>query len=400
MGKAQEEFGSILKNIPSEMSKRFGEICFAKSAENAHWWPALIFDPRSFLHNPEVVDLARRNIGKRHLVFFFENQDAFAAIPKKWIMTWDEAVEKEFDNGKSVRNASKSRKLQFERAMTLANGAFEKGFQYSESDDSEFHSPSDTDIEDSSLSPRIPRVIGGNFSIFDVSPNFDWKAIRNEVRQEVETANPSEYPDTVENETYIARKKPGKSQAQTFMSGRHLYIGLFSDVREAAYAVRLFKEKMKAALENFEKDNTLASPPPCRKRLRHKRIIDSNPPSAVGSSPESQIDFGTFTDKKPVGRRTRLVPKAKRKKNPANKIDHVLQQKPPQPRPSEPKPPPPSPEKTDEKRNLREEEKEPSENIPATPPSPMPPPLSDREQNELLLRTSLCQYYLLPLSQL
>ena len=111
------------------MTERFGEICFAKSAENAHWWPALIFDPRSFLHNREVVELTRRNLGKRYLVFFFENQDAFAAIPKAWIMTWEEACDKGYDKGKSVRNASKSRKEQFEKAMDLANEAFEDAFR-------------------------------------------------------------------------------------------------------------------------------------------------------------------------------------------------------------------------------------------------------------------------------
>eukprot|EP00531_Pseudo-nitzschia_arenysensis_P006472 CAMPEP_0116122016 /NCGR_PEP_ID=MMETSP0329-20121206/3995_1 /TAXON_ID=697910 /ORGANISM="Pseudo-nitzschia arenysensis, Strain B593" /LENGTH=801 /DNA_ID=CAMNT_0003615847 /DNA_START=137 /DNA_END=2542 /DNA_ORIENTATION=+ len=398
-GKAQEEFGILIKNLPSEMTERFGEICFAKSAENAHWWPALIFDPRSFLHNPEVVDLARRNLGKRYLVFFFENQDAFAAIPKRWIMTWDEAVEKDFDKGKSVRNASKSRKLQFERAMTLATGAFEEAsFQDSESDDSEFHSPSDSDIEDSSLSSRIPRVIGGNSSIFDVVPDFDWKPIRSEVRQEVEDASPSEYPETVENEAHVTRKKTGKSQVQVFFGGRHLYIGMFSDVRKAAYAVKLFKEKMQVASDAFEKNNTLA--PPRKKRLYGKKIVHSNPPSVVGPSPESQIDFGTFTDKKPIGRRTRLVPRAKRKIKTTTKVDHVLQQTPPQPKPPERKTQPQSPERTEKKHDLREEEKESPEKTPTTPLMPMPPPLSDRERNELLLKTSLCQYYLLPLSQL
>lgn len=42
MDKAEEVLGDALKNCPPEISERFGEICFAKSAQSAHWWPALM----------------------------------------------------------------------------------------------------------------------------------------------------------------------------------------------------------------------------------------------------------------------------------------------------------------------------------------------------------------------
>jgi len=374
MGKAEEEFGSLFRNVPPEMSERFGEICFAKSAENAHWWPALIFDPRSFLHNREVVDLARKNLGKRYLVFFFENQDAFAAIPKKWIMTWDQALEKEFDKGRSVRKASKSRKEQFERAMKLANGANEEGSSHdSESDDMEFDSQSDSE---SSSSPRIPRVIGVEPTIFDLRPDFDWKPIRNEVRREVEAASPSKYTEMVEDEINVTLRASGKSQAQMFMSGRHLYIGLFSDQLKAALAVKLFQEKMKTAMDTLSKTTK-------KKPRRKKRIVVSTP-DVVGSSPTTEVGFGTFTDKKPMGWRSRSVEKANRETYNNTEIDHTLQ--------SPQRKAPPQPDGM----NKEQEKKEVPEKI-ATPP---PPPLSDRERNELLLKTSLSQYYLLPLSQL
>ena len=368
MGKAEEEFGSLFRNVPPEMSERFGEICFAKSAENAHWWPALIFDPRSFLHNREVVDLARKNLGKRYLVFFFENQDAFAAIPKKWIMTWDQAVEKEFDKGRSVRKASKSRKEQFERAMKLANGANEEGSSHdSESDDMEFDSQSDSE---SSSSPRIPRVIGVEPTIFDLRPDFDWKPIRNEVRQEVEAASPSKYPEKVEDELSVTRRASGKSQAQMFMSGKHLYIGLFSDQLKAALAVNLFRKKMKAAMDALEK----AKKAPKKRPRRKKRSVGSTP-DVVGSSPRTEVEFGTFADKKPMGWRSRSAKKANRETNDNTEIDHMSQ--------SPQRKPPPQPKDRPEKIT-----------------TPPPPPLSNRERNELLLKTSLSQYYLLPLSQL
>lgn len=268
MGKAEEEFGILLKNIPPHMVKRFGEICFAKSAENAHWWPALIFDPRSFLHNSAVAELARRNLGKRYLVFFFENQDAFAAIPENWIMKWDEAVEKQYNKGKSVQSASMSRRLQFQRAMDLANEAFEGGTSGdSVSDTMELNSPTDSDNEEASLSPRIPRIIGGS----------------------------------------------------------------------------------------------------------------------------SDISFGTFTDKKPQGRKSRLAAKANSSSNADSKIDHALQQKPLA------SPMPQSVSRTADE-NLDSLEKKASP-PPTSPPPPLPP-ISDHERNELLLKTSFSQYYILPLSQL
>ncbi len=266
MGKAEEEFGMLLKNIPPQMVERFGEVCFAKSAEYAHWWPALIFDPRSFLHNREVVELARRNLGKRFLVFFFENQDAFAAIPEKWILTWNEAVKKQYDEGKSVQNASMDRKLQFQRAMDLAREALEDvSSKHSVPDTMEFDSPVGSDIEEEPLPLRIPRIIGGS----------------------------------------------------------------------------------------------------------------------------SDIVFGTFTDKKPIGRRSRLAAKANNASNTNSKVDHILQSK-------EDKSPKPQSVSESANKNVDSPEEKPS-------PRPMPPPLpplSDQERNELLLNTPFSQYYILPLSQL
>ena len=97
-------------------------------------------------------------------MYFFENQDAFAAIPEKWVLTWNEAVKKQYDKGKSVQNASMSRKEQFQRAMDLANEALEddSSSSGSVSDTMELNSPVGSDIEDDPLPRRIPRIIGGS----------------------------------------------------------------------------------------------------------------------------------------------------------------------------------------------------------------------------------------------
>lgn len=110
----------MIKTIPEEMRSRFGEVCFSKSGEKAQFWPAMIFDPRTFLQNKDVVELCKRNLGKRYLMFYFENPEAFAAVPKTWIVTWEEGVKKEYDKGKNVRNSSKARQEQYQQALEAA----------------------------------------------------------------------------------------------------------------------------------------------------------------------------------------------------------------------------------------------------------------------------------------
>jgi len=390
MDKAEEVLGDPLKNCPPEMSERFGEICFAKSAQSAHWWPALIFDPRSFLHNREVVELCRKNLGKRYLVFFFENQDAFAAIPKKWIITWDEGVAKEYDKGKSVKHASKSRKEQFERAMEIANEAFEDISKCdSESGETEYDLPSDhSDIEEDSLPSRIPREIGGATTIFDLMPNFDWKPIREEVRKEVEAADPSEWPQMHEASKQVNgsvnHRASGKWQAQVSMSskGKHLYIGMFPFQRKAAFAVQLFLEKMKAAMEAYQTEDSSLAPT----QSESSAPVGGKKPSRGAVSDETltelsskiEIPFGSFTDNKP-----------KRSKSKRERKEAIAEME-------RMKPKPPPPKKVEKKVDPPEDKKD----IPAEITPPPLPPLSERERNELLSNTPLCYYYLLPLSEL
>ncbi|KAG7338186.1 HSF-type DNA-binding protein [Nitzschia inconspicua] len=120
MERDRKELTKMIKTIPEEMRSRFGEVCFSKSGERAMWWPAMIFDPRTFLQNKDVVELCKRNLGKRYLMFYFENPEAFAAVPKTWIVSWEEGVQKEYDTGKNIRNASKARQEQYQQALEAA----------------------------------------------------------------------------------------------------------------------------------------------------------------------------------------------------------------------------------------------------------------------------------------
>lgn len=346
------------------------------------------FDPRSFLHNREVVELCRKNLGKRYLVFFFENQDAFAAIPKKWIITWDEGVAKEYDKGKSVKNASKGRKEQFERAMEIANEAFEAIPKYdSESGETEYDLPSDdSDIEEDSLPSRIPREIGGATTIFDLMPNFDWKSIREEVRKEVEAADPSAWPKMHETSKqvngYISQRSTGRWQAQVCMNSKPMYIGIFPFQRKAAFAVQLFLEKLKAAMEAYQmEDSSLAptqsesSAPSGGKKPSRGAVSDE---TMTELSSKLEIPFGTFTDNKPK--------RSKSKREMKEAIAEMERMK----------PKPQSPKKVEKKVDPPGDKKY----VPAEITPPPPPPLSERERNELLSNTPLCYYYLLPLSEL
>mmetsp|Transcript_9683 Transcript_9683/g.28858 ORF Transcript_9683/g.28858 Transcript_9683/m.28858 type:complete len:370 (+) Transcript_9683:90-1199(+) len=369
------------------MEGRFGEICFAKSAENAHWWPALIFDPRSFLHNPQVVELARRNLGKRYLVFFFENQDAFAAIPKTWIVTWEEGVKKEFDRGKSVRHASKARKEQFERAMDLANEAFAAAAAGGYSDtETEFGSQGESESDhysDTSDIDSIPKEIGVKSSTFELDPEFDWRAVRDEAIREAKAASPSEYPKEISHDISksMLERPGGKIMVQRYFGKRMLYVGTFLDQYEAAFATELFLKKMRESLAAVQNDDDTLYPRSISSGAINENESGTNltPSERATKTPADESkksdspSFGTFTDKRPYRSRfrsvaNRMVPIALSNA----RIIHSLQ----------------SPKKvdpTEEKRELQTQ---------------IPPCLNGRERDELLLSTSFCHYYLLPLSEL
>eukprot|EP00536_Pseudo-nitzschia_multiseries_P006548 jgi/Psemu1/193359/e_gw1.140.20.1 len=354
------------------MEGRFGEICFAKSAESAHWWPALIFDPRSFLHNPQVVELARRNLGKRYLVFFFENQDAFAAIPKTWIVAWEEGVKRGFDKGKSVRHASKARKGQFERAMDLANEAFADVAAGGYSDtETEFGSQSYFDNDHySRTSDRdsVPREIDIENSNIELDPNFDWRAVRDEAIKETKAASPSQYPKEISSDISksLSPRPGGRYLAQRYFGKRVLYIGTFLDEHKAAFAIELFLRKMRQALCALQHDDDTLDPRTARS------AVSSKSPSKKSKKPDSSSSFGTFTDKRPYRPQARSVARGTTKAPSDTGFVHSLQS---------PKKVDPLPEKTELQTQI-------------------PPRLSDIERDKLLLSTSLCHYYLLPLTEL
>mmetsp|Transcript_36862 Transcript_36862/g.41174 ORF Transcript_36862/g.41174 Transcript_36862/m.41174 type:complete len:880 (+) Transcript_36862:49-2688(+) len=429
--KAEENLGKLIHRVPSEMMERFGEICFAKSAENAHWWPALIFDPRSFLHNAEVVELARRNLGKRYLVFFFENQDAFAAIPKTWIMSWEDGIEKEFDKGRCVRHASKNRRHQFQRAMDAAKAAFEDDPAIitdsptkSKSNGMEFDSQMHDDSEERSFLQQNEFVLcsicgkeGEEFQT-SISSNNDWQCsscqgsargsrnrtsssirnisnevsevkelsteewilIKEEVLKEVEETSPSRYPELIDKELLkgVTMKSSGKWQSQPFIDGKLRYVGMFQDKRKAAFAAQLVRNKIpSSASATIDHDNANSDPVP-------KSSVPFPTSTALSfkhHSSKHESDFGSFIDKKPSRSKKRSAVTMTQKTQVNNEIVHSLQQ---------------SRQESPEKKRLQEKAEEKRKLQLRSPPQH----LQEHERNELLLSASFCNYYVLPLSEM
>ena len=89
------------------------------------WWPACIYDPR--LTVGAARSLAQSNLGKKHLVYFFECYDApFTVLGNSKLMSWREGLIEEFDLGRTAKAAGKNKILLFEKALQAALVEVEK----------------------------------------------------------------------------------------------------------------------------------------------------------------------------------------------------------------------------------------------------------------------------------
>jgi len=83
------------------------------------WWPAFIYDPRLTIGN--VRQLAKKNLGKRHLVYFFECHDApFSVLTTSKITKWEDGLIDDFHLGKTARSAGQKRSKSFRQALQAA----------------------------------------------------------------------------------------------------------------------------------------------------------------------------------------------------------------------------------------------------------------------------------------
>lgn len=109
----------LVKNLPENYTKRFGEICWAHGGTGFGWWPACIYDPR--LTVGSARELAMKHAGKRHLVYFFECLSApFTVCRADKITKWEEGITNGFTTGKTARTVSMPRSMDFDKAYAAA----------------------------------------------------------------------------------------------------------------------------------------------------------------------------------------------------------------------------------------------------------------------------------------
>jgi len=118
-GKKDDGLNSLVVALPRDYTARFGEVCWAYGGIGFGWWPSCIFDPR--LTEGSARQTAKKNLGKKHLVYFFECQEApFAVMSNSKLMGWTEGLADNYHLGRTARAAGKVRSRQFQLALQAA----------------------------------------------------------------------------------------------------------------------------------------------------------------------------------------------------------------------------------------------------------------------------------------
>jgi hypothetical protein len=105
--------------LPPDFSSRFGEIVWAQGGVGFGWWPCCIYDPR--LTTGQARNEARKFLGKKHLVYFFECYGSpYAIVHSNKIISWEEGISDDFHIGRAARNHGKLRFGLFQHALQAA----------------------------------------------------------------------------------------------------------------------------------------------------------------------------------------------------------------------------------------------------------------------------------------
>jgi hypothetical protein len=105
--------------LPPSFTSRFGEVCWAQGGVGFGWWPSFIYDPRLTVGNAR--QLARKNLGKRHLIYFFECHEApFAVLATAKTISWEDGLVDDYHLGKTARAAGRARTTLFLSALQAA----------------------------------------------------------------------------------------------------------------------------------------------------------------------------------------------------------------------------------------------------------------------------------------
>ena len=117
--KDDDGLDSLVSALPPNYTSRFGEIIWAAGGVGFGWWPACVYDPRLTVGGAR--QLARKNLGKRHLIYFFEcNEAPFTVLGDNRLTQWEDGFIEEYDLGKVAKSGGKNRYTHFERALYVA----------------------------------------------------------------------------------------------------------------------------------------------------------------------------------------------------------------------------------------------------------------------------------------
>jgi len=119
IAKDDDGLDSLVSALPPAYTSRFGEIVWAAGGVGFGWWPACVYDPRLTVGGAR--QLARKNLGKRHLIYFFEcNEAPFTVLGDNRLTKWEDGFIEEYDLGKVAKSGGKNRFTHFERALQVA----------------------------------------------------------------------------------------------------------------------------------------------------------------------------------------------------------------------------------------------------------------------------------------
>lgn len=117
--KGSDGLDPLVCALPPRYTERFGEICWANGGNGFGWWPACIYDPRLTVGGAR--ELARKNLGKRHLVYFFECLMApFSVLGDNKLVKWENGIAENYHLGRTALGHSKTRGNMFRQALHIA----------------------------------------------------------------------------------------------------------------------------------------------------------------------------------------------------------------------------------------------------------------------------------------
>ena len=94
------------------------------------WWPAIVYDPR--LTDSSARSLAKKNLGKMHLVYFFDcNEAPFTVLPPEKLVDWEVGLVWGYDQGVAARASGSAKRItSFEGALQQAHVEYNKPVEF------------------------------------------------------------------------------------------------------------------------------------------------------------------------------------------------------------------------------------------------------------------------------